>query len=61
MWGIWESYYKLPKAIFYLLKGDYSPVNKDIQVWTRGYLAMSGTAGGKGSTDLNTAGCPPPN
>ena len=26
-----------------------SPVNKDIRVWTRGYLAMSGTAGGKGS------------
>ena len=24
IWGIWGSYYKLPKAIFYLLKGDYS-------------------------------------
>ena len=23
MWGIWESYHSIPKAIFYLLKGDY--------------------------------------
>ena len=23
MWGIWGSYYDIPKAIFYLLKGDY--------------------------------------
>ena len=23
IWGIWESYYNLPKAIFYLRKGDY--------------------------------------
>ena len=23
IWGIWESYYNIPKAIFYLLKGDY--------------------------------------
>ena len=22
MWGIWGSYYNIPKAIFYLLKGD---------------------------------------
>ena len=22
-WGIWRSYYNIPKAIFYLLKGDY--------------------------------------
>ena len=22
-WGIWGSYYNIPKAIFYLLKGDY--------------------------------------
>ena len=22
-WGIWGSYYSIPKAIFYLLKGDY--------------------------------------
>ena len=25
MWGIWGSYYNIPQAIFYLLKGDYSP------------------------------------
>ena len=24
IWGIWGSYYNIPKAIFYLLKGDYS-------------------------------------
>ena len=24
-WGIWGSYYKIPKAIFYLLKGDDTP------------------------------------
>ena len=24
-WGIWGSYYKIPKSIFYLLKGDYNP------------------------------------
>ena len=23
MWGIWGSYYNIPTAIFYLLKGDY--------------------------------------
>ena len=23
IWGIWGSYYNIPKAIFYLLKGDY--------------------------------------
>ena len=22
-WGIWGSYYKIAKVIFYLLKGDY--------------------------------------
>ena len=24
IWGILESYFKIPKAIFYLLKGDYN-------------------------------------
>ena len=24
IWGICGSYYKIPKAIFYLLKGDYT-------------------------------------
>ena len=23
IWGIWGSYYNIPKAIFYLLNGDY--------------------------------------
>ena len=23
IWGIWGSWYNRPKAIFYLLKGDY--------------------------------------
>ena len=23
LWGIWGSYYHIPKAFFYLLKGDY--------------------------------------
>ena len=23
IWGIWGSYHNIPKAIFYLLKGDY--------------------------------------
>ena len=23
IWGIWGSCYNIPKAIFYLLKGDY--------------------------------------
>ena len=25
IWGIWGSYYNIPKAIFYLLQGDYNP------------------------------------
>ena len=25
IWGIWESYYNIPKAIFYLSEGDYNP------------------------------------
>ena len=25
IWGVWGPYYNIPKAIFYLLKGDYSP------------------------------------
>ena len=25
IWGIWESEYNIPKAIFHLLKGDYTP------------------------------------
>ena len=24
IWDIWGSYYNVPKAIFYLLKGDYN-------------------------------------
>ena len=24
IWGIWGSYYNIPKTIFYLLKGDYN-------------------------------------
>ena len=24
IWDIWGSYYNIPKAIFYLLEGDYS-------------------------------------
>ena len=23
IWGIWGSYYNIPKAMFYLLQGDY--------------------------------------
>ena len=23
IWGVWGPYYNIPKAIFYLLKGDY--------------------------------------
>ena len=26
LWGIWGSYYDIPRAIFYLLKGDYNEV-----------------------------------
>ena len=29
-WGIWGSYYNMPKAIFYLLKGDYTLVSTDM-------------------------------
>ena len=25
IWGIWGSYYHIPKAIFHLLKGNYTP------------------------------------
>ena len=25
MWGIWGSCYNIPKAIFYLVMGDYNP------------------------------------
>ena len=27
IWGIWGSCYNIPKAIFYLLKGDYRSMN----------------------------------
>ena len=27
IWGIWGSYYTMPKAVFYLLQGDYSPTS----------------------------------
>ena len=23
IWGIWGSYYNIPKTVFYLIKGDY--------------------------------------
>ena len=26
IWGIWGSYYNIPKAMFYLLKGDYTDI-----------------------------------
>ena len=35
IWGIWGSYYNIPKTIFYLLKGDYS---------SKGSLRRVGTA-----------------
>ena len=36
--GIWGSYYNIPKAIFYLLKGDYI-CNRDCSIWAvEGYL-----------------------
>ena len=25
IWGVWGSYYSIPKAVFYLLKGHYTP------------------------------------
>ena len=25
IWGVWGPHYRIPKAIFYLLKGDYNP------------------------------------
>ena len=28
IWGIWGSYYNIPKAIFYLLKADYNSITK---------------------------------
>ena len=29
LWGIWRSYYNIPKAIFYVLQGDYHPCELD--------------------------------
>ena len=28
IWGIGESYFNIPRAIFYLLKGDYRQKNE---------------------------------
>ena len=33
MWGLWGSYYNIPKAIFYLLKGDYRVYGSGAKVW----------------------------
>ena len=30
VWDIWGSYYSIPKAIFYLLKGDYKCASMDL-------------------------------
>ena len=35
IWGIWGSYYNIPKAIFYLLKRDY-------RVWALGLRVRGG-------------------
>ena len=35
MWGIWGSYYNIPKAIFYLLKGDYNVKNSCLDPYSR--------------------------
>ena len=32
IWAIWGSYYNIPKAIFYLLKGDYKAKNQDMAI-----------------------------
>ena len=32
IWVIWGSYYNIPKAIFYLLKGDYNLLNPAVTV-----------------------------
>ena len=32
IWGIWGSYYNMPKAIFYLLKGDYRALQQSTTV-----------------------------
>ena len=31
IWGIWGSYHNMPKAMFYLLKGDYNGLG--CRVW----------------------------
>ena len=36
-WGIWESYYNIPKAIFYLPKGDY----KHSVLWPQGLKLLA--------------------
>ena len=34
IWGIWGSYYNIPKAIFYLLKEDYKPQAPNLEPQT---------------------------
>ena len=33
IWVLWGSYYNIPEAILYLLKGDYSPFEAFKQVF----------------------------
>ena len=49
IWGIWESYYNIPTAIFYLLKGDYRTwymkPGRGLwgnNAWTAGFSANTG-------------------
>ena len=44
IWGIWGSYYNIPKAIFYLLKGDYTKIG----LRDYGLLLLTSRAQGSG-------------
>ena len=39
IWGMWGSYYNVPKTIFYL-KGDYTPENLKVHMRRLGWLAF---------------------
>ena len=52
IWGLWGSYYNIPKAIFYLLKGDY---NRPPRMWVA-IVSLDNTSSLQTSFQSNVVG-----
>ena len=42
IWAIWGSYFRLPKAIFYLLKGDYGAIGIQVSSMSAKKMNLGG-------------------